>query len=673
MRRNVRAGFRFVPINRKVIAPPIALGDLDISRPNAGGSVSGFVDVTWTAETPICIGRETGVGNTVESIKLGGSYCLPGSSLRGMVRSVLEIATFSHLGRINDKHHHGSRNYEKKSMPARHHHSPPDLRAGWLTFDGTQWKLTKAAMGAVGYRLVHFRDIVTKLGADLTVDQWRELTMPQKRARLREAGLHNEQKLLIGETLQGGIPTAAYAIGGRSPNEDLIVDGFLVCAGKSEIPSDNPVRAKKYEALFGPPSRQGKNLIQLPPSFMALFNALHAYPGRNRQEPREDWRYWLCRTFTPSGKSYREALGYEHRKDDPQPPSDGGRPVSELPWGIPVFFHGDIPTAAHKIKWEAAPAQFPFFIGLSRVLRSPWAHSVGEVAQRLYQEPGAPAAKYHVPKLNEENGWDFARAIFGEVQQKEDGDASDSAALAGRVAFECAWRVQEQEPRLETHTGVLSTPRESFYPFYLAEDASHRGVSNAGIEGSYDDERTIPAGRKRYVVRSEATSLPPGNNNPATLSTIRFLPASAKFHGRIRFHNLHPVELGALLWALSFGEPGGRFRHVAGRAKAYGYEVLKADFSLRTRHLLNCPDIRKPEPYIAGFVSYMRGKLQEMGLPPFEQSEQIRKLLRLADPACGAAAAARGELGAGEIEEYTDWKKDFACDRKSRRTFLPDV
>ena len=91
-----KAGYRFVPIvPNLVVTPPIAFADIDLSRPNPSGSVSGTLHVTWTADTPVCVGgkqvKQKDESTKVEAVRFGNRFCLPGSTLRGMVRSVLEI------------------------------------------------------------------------------------------------------------------------------------------------------------------------------------------------------------------------------------------------------------------------------------------------------------------------------------------------------------------------------------------------------------------------------------------------------------------------------------------------------------------------------------------------------------------------------------------------------
>ena len=105
-----RAGYRFVPFGDKIVEPPVALEELRLDTPHQGGSVSGILEMTWLAETPVCIGV-TGENQTVEPFEIDGRGCLPGASLRGMIRSVMEIAGFCHLGPINDHRHFGFRDF----------------------------------------------------------------------------------------------------------------------------------------------------------------------------------------------------------------------------------------------------------------------------------------------------------------------------------------------------------------------------------------------------------------------------------------------------------------------------------------------------------------------------------------------------------------------------------
>lgn len=106
----------------------------------------------------------------------------------------------------------------------------------------------------------------------------------------------------------------------------------------------------------------------------------------------------------------------------------------------------------------------------------------------------------------------------------------------------------------------MGAPKPSFAPFYLV-----------GPEKDYS--ASIPkgwpqlAGRKRYIARFRAGVDDPttplrqaldgqkGDGSAATQSDLQFLAPidDAEFVGRIRPHNVSPAELGAVLWAITFG------------------------------------------------------------------------------------------------------------------------
>jgi CRISPR-associated protein (TIGR03986 family) len=431
------------------------------------------------------------------------------------------------------------------------------------------------------------------------------------------------------------------------------IAGYLVCSGRTEIPTDDPTRKKIRETVFAPPSARPHDALPMCPAFMALFHALNSDPGRVAREPRGNWRFWLA------AMGWLDAFRAERREDDPDPVDYRLYP------GIPVFYHGDPALARDD---EGPPiAERGFFIGLTRVLRLPWPYSVGEVADRLYRGR-QEHHRYELPRLGEENGWDFARALFGEVddanldpavaearRKADTNTGTKPQALAGRIAFGPAFAEGDPQPERTPHEGVFGAPRESYFPFYLARAADAEGPGSQ----RYDDPDAIPAGRKRYAVRRRTDELPQGNDNDKVKTKVHFLPEGTRFTGRIRYHNLHPVELGALLWSLSFGRPGGPYRHQLGRAKAQGYGVLRADVAFRKPQIVNGADIKGDpqtiETYLAAFRSYMTGALGEQG--GYEQQPQITALRRMADPDIGEPAKAA--LATPSLDEYQQWKRNF--------------
>lgn len=668
-----RAGFRFIPVASQLIEPPVRFCALDLGRPHPEGSVSGSLQITWTAETPVCVGDG---GDPVRPIRIGGEHVLPGASLRGMLRAVAEIATFSHLGHINADRHYGVRTYDYNDMPrAPQRHRPQDLKAGWLTYDGNDWMLRSCEIVRgypYGFWLVHFREILDEIGrrgrVPPSVDEWRALDLGRKRKELAAANLAGALALIDDgpyvDQFARGFRKAGF-LGERNltaqERQQRRVPGYLVCAGPTEVPPDDPARAKIRETIFAPASTRPQDAHRLRNEFMRLFHALHSAPGRHRRAPQGNWRFWL------TAMGWAGAFGVadtdrEERDwlDRPDPQAYRNYP------GIPVFYHGD-PAAVADVA-GAPMAERGFFIGLTRVLRLPWPYSVGEVAGRLYQQDAAPPRRYEVPRLRERHGWDFARALFGAVddahldleeaakEQRRRDKGGDPEALAGRVAFGPAFALGD--PQLtDERRGVFGTPRESFYPFYLRRTATADGNGTQ----RYDDAYAIPAGRKRYVVRRTPDPFPQGNENERTLTRLRFLPEGTQFTGRVRFHNLHPVEFGALLWALSFGEWGGRWRHQIGRGKAQGYGVLRANIEWRPPRVINGDDFagerNAPETYLDLFRQYMTVRLGA----DYEQTDPIRLLRLYADPAVGEAN--KPLLATLDLDEYQRQKGAFSQNR----------
>ena len=93
----ITAPYNFVPLNKEVYTPYWAdLVSHDI--PFEDGE-SGEIDITITAKSPIFIKDSK---NKEEFCNHNGQYYIPSSSIKGMVRNVLEIMSFSKMNFIND-------------------------------------------------------------------------------------------------------------------------------------------------------------------------------------------------------------------------------------------------------------------------------------------------------------------------------------------------------------------------------------------------------------------------------------------------------------------------------------------------------------------------------------------------------------------------------------------
>lgn len=138
----VHAPYHFVPLSKWVYMPDWAhLVSHDV--PFEDG-ISGVIDYTLTNNTPLCVGdkQEKRPGEPVHVSFAKdplGRPLIPSSSIKGMIRSVLEIASFGKFNQIDD-HHFSSRDISNAdTMYAKEIHESR-AQAFWIKFDASLQK-----------------------------------------------------------------------------------------------------------------------------------------------------------------------------------------------------------------------------------------------------------------------------------------------------------------------------------------------------------------------------------------------------------------------------------------------------------------------------------------------------------------------------------------------------
>ncbi|HVY71598.1 MAG TPA: hypothetical protein VHH73_16825 [Verrucomicrobiae bacterium] len=195
----------------------------------------------------------------------------------------------------------------------------------------------------------------------------------------------------------------------------------------------------------------------------------------------------------------------------------------------------------------------------------------------------------------------------------------------GELLAEDGWR------ELPLVTATLGSPKPTFYPNYIRQPIGDAGSGRiAGDYATFMDDDAEISGWKRYPAHPEgngafAAKVSTGGTDD-TVTRFRPLDQGAVFRGKVRVHNLRPAEVGALLWALSFG---GReeLRHRLGMAKPLGYGSVTVRL---TGHRLRSvadgkePDVRQCTEAFVGLMT--------TNVPRWEQSPQLRELLAMGDP-----------------------------------------
>ena len=196
----------------------------------------------------------------------------------------------------------------------------------------------------------------------------------------------------------------------------------------------------------------------------------------------------------------------------------------------------------------------------------------------------------------EDSRMDLAECVFGEIENEHQ--------LRGRVQF-CPAFVSGEAKELGEKSLVLSSPHPSYYPLYL------------GNGQTWNSEKIRIAGWKRCPVRNHLMESPKGTGDMVNI--IKPLSEGTVFKGKLHFHNLRKVELGALLSAILFHGEADCFHNI-GSAKSLGYGKIKVDIkSLITGE---CDDIKE---YLDCYEDEMNRHV-----PSWRQDKSILELFSMA-------------------------------------------
>jgi len=276
---------------------------------------------------------------------------------------------------------------------------------------------------------------------------------------------------------------------------------------------------------------------------------------------------------------------------------------------------------------------------------------------------------------------DLADAIFGWVEERGDGLKEQRA---GRVFFQDAHFVEAEgqvwyKPKpVAPHT--LGAPKPTTFQHYLVQDAAqgHDPDDKAQLAhyGTPPTQTQI-RGHKLYWhkgnqpdIEATATEL----QHETQLTRIMPLAVGVRFQFRVRFENLRPEELGALLWALSLpGDADRVYRHKLGMGKPLGMGAVAitprlfltsrpkryASLFAQDASWQQASESAVSQPYVNAFETFV---LKQLGVDAAHLAdvERIRMLLtmlewRKSDPNwLEATRYMEIEHGSEKVNEYKE-------------------
>lgn len=482
----ITAPYNFVPLNEKIFYPPWASEDIlkNIHDVPFKDGESGVIEVEITAKSPIFIKDSKNRTEFCHFINENGGkeYYIPATSVKGMIRNVLEIMSFSKI-RIDEGKH--KKHLSVRDMTDRKNLVGQADGCGFLVKNGNNYMIEEC----IDIRTINLRN-------DSNYKDIKKLETAKEKYKkfglLKEINFtpYNEKSQnRSGQNIT--IKRAKFDKQGKN--------GILVFTGD--------IGNKKHEFVFA----KNGNKFALDKNIFENFKSVYF-----DDEESIDGQFWK-RQFK-------------------------GMPV-------PIFYNKD-KTA----------------IGLTQLFKLAYKKTIFEAAKQA----------------NDETKFDLAETIFGTVRGKK--------ALKGRVYFSHFKSTIERFEAKKTEQGIFGTPNPSYYPNYLEQ--------NGGKYITLMDATARIRGYKRYPLHSGVEQLNIGNGNKDMVVEFKPLPANSVFKGKIAFHNLKKVEIGALISAITFHGGSDKCMHNIGFAKPYGYGKIDIKLTLKE---LDC----NQEEYLKEFEKQM--------------------------------------------------------------------
>lgn len=586
----ITAPYGFVPLSDKVVCPDW-LKTTDGQAPPVHDvpfedGLCGTLELEITAETPIFVRGTDETGEKPFQLA-DGRYAIPSTSIRGALRNIVEIISFSRFSRVND-HRYAVRDLKNRDLYCQHMAGEdkrggkfpyvPLVNAGWL-------KASESGDGPAVIEVCDFAKFEYGYLEKFAKDQGVKGFKPGRRQIAREKykawTASRVAKLPVSWRGRNVVSVGKLLsqFGEFDTKSKQIVQGTIVFTGQPQQWEPGNTQAKHHDFFFTG-SRADLRPIDVPKAIYDDFEFAHSNRGQQNKlgeslTPNDEWGFWK-----PKFK-------------------EGER--------VPVFFLTN-PDGSLRA------------FGLAMMFRLPYDLSIHDAVKNAGEE--------HLDHLGP---IDMGEALFGTVRDTSGGN-HDCLALKGRVGFSHATAVGRVEPMPRVEV-VLGGPKASYYPNYVeqhpTEPGSVPGTENGKqVYWTWMDKDAKPRGWKRY--KSLTSIVKPTGSKGSNMDKVgtRFhpLPAGTKFRCHVDVHNLRPEELGALLWALSLGGDS-LARHGLGMARPLGYG--RSTISVVDQKIVNMrgQHVSDLESSLKAFTAFMNSEI-----PTWERSHQIRELLALSRP-----------------------------------------
>lgn len=547
MSAQVHAPYHFVPLSKWVYLPDWA-HLVSHDHPFQEG-LSGSIALTLKNKTELLVGAESEKKNNYPTqVKWArtpdGTPVIPGSSLKGMLRSFLEVATFSKFKQVDDNRY-AYRDISSSSTTYSNILRETKEQAAWLSFNSEKnsWQ----------YRTCSYTRLYGKdLNAYLTTQS-------------------------INKVIDNNSATQTTL--DKYKIWPLINSAIIFTQGEYLTQREKP---RECAVQLGKGEKQG-------------FPVFVGYrPGKGKDLDFNYLFYDVSDTTQDISAKLVNQMFAAHDEELINYLKENGH--SE--YGMPIF-----------IRTEQGKSNEIKAIGLAKMPKMLYESSVGDLAK-----------KQQANLISNEAAFDFCELLFGTLRDY-------GVGLKSRVSFSDALCTSNTQAKTSTPV-ILGQPQASYLNAYLEQNHSNGDVK--GELTMYERNAKL-AGWKRYPTQSEFEARLPEDlkNRVNVQSQLELLEPGAEFSGNIIFHNLKPVELGALLWALN---PDDAFHHGLGHGKSLGAGAVKLQAKLEQ---LQCNQGTNPDAQslIDCFIAHMNSQYpaKKADENNWQSSTQIQHLLAFGD------------------------------------------
>ncbi|EKO3694491.1 TIGR03986 family CRISPR-associated RAMP protein [Vibrio metschnikovii] len=550
----VHAPYHFVPLSQWVYSPDWA-HQVSHDHPLQDG-VDGIIEFDLTNLTPLLVGAGSDRSSEQQPAHVHwardpqGNPIIPGSSLKGMLRNVLEIASFAKFSETDDPQF-SFRDISNAETAYSKTLKDSDLQAGWLKYSAE----SKAWLFTPCQHTVLFSDDIERF-TKVKIPNDSHLGALEKYQKFQKNWSTHTLPFSLSERTLPGTKGKSVTVACAKLQSTAELEGYPVFVGYRPGKKEYQNERLNFHYLF-----------------YCAENESHRW-----DTPEDTLR--ISRMFA----AHNEKL-VNYLKHSAYPSM-----------GIPLFVHKD--KKSGKI----------LAMGLAKMPRMPYEKSVGDLI--LQQQKS----------LNSASIFDLPGLMFGSLSHS-------GFSLKSRVAIGDAL-CRENKGTATSTPVILGQPRASYLNAYLVQSQQQDQVSELK---DYTTNSEI-SGWKRYPAQNAFNAHLPADlqNKTNVQSRLELMQPGSRFTGRIVFHNLKPVELGALLWAItptSNEHDIAHFCHGLGHGKSLGAGAVQLTARLaRTRGLESHHTV---ESLRSLFVEHMNQVYPSA--TKWQDSPQVRHLLAFGD------------------------------------------